>query len=298
MLGIARIVELQTDMKYVNIVVKQMNRDSVISKFIEKFGSLDPKPKYAYAEASIRRRFGISTDIAKMWTQWKEKFFTDNKEDLIPTVCEASELLPEIHSVYKGWTYDWTNSDLLSSFRVLQNSPFNKLKVLLGHLRATPLAIFRQDCDIAILVAPLMLEVQPEEPVMPSQKKSKYKGNPWINPDRAEWKLVNPSLLGSTYQLWECDIASLGYKPDSVRASLDGYPIAQLIKCSNCGEEKMKQDWINRAIRDNHPACVCSCSTYDDFCGCEKTRNMMRYDRIRRESTVRLHFMRPNWEVA
>jgi hypothetical protein len=275
-----------------------MNRQTVINKFIEKAGALDPKPKYDYVQGTTKGHYGLTTKLESVIMRFRRKYWEETKKISEVSVNRVGNILPNIHREIDGVSYDFDESDILNCARMLQNSPFKDISVIIPG-DTLPIAFKRSGVDISILLAPTVLDIPPPEIEHPSVIK-KYKGNPWINPDRHLWQLKG-NLPKCTYQVWEFDISKTNppYKPNSVMALNYGYPIAQLIKCSNCGNEITKGDWLNRAYRDQHPECVCSCFTYDDFCGCQRLREQMVYDRIRRETTQRANFIkRSHWDVA
>ncbi len=189
-----------------------MNQSSIISKFIDKCGELDPKPNYHYAEGSTKRRYGLTTEPGTVLQFWRERFFRDHQKYPNIKVSAPSEVLPRIHQEYDKWFYDyWTQQ--------LPNSTF--------------------------------------------------------------WIVEFPT-----------------FKNTSVDGFMYGYPIGRMVKCRNCGTEMAINDWSNKLLNMNHPECQCSCDTYDDFCGCRRRREMAQFDRIRRQSTIRKHFMRNHWDMA
>src|SRR6266566_1619346 len=224
-----------------------MNQNSIISKFIEKCGELDPKPNYHYAEGSKLRRYGLTTEPRTVLQFWRERFYRDHQE-------------------YHKWFYEFDEKDLLQAMRFLQNSPFSKIQVV-HSTEPLPMIFTRKDVDVAILLAPMMLELPKVEDQ--AIQKSHFKGNPWRD-GKPEYYWTQ-QLPNSTF--W-------------------------IVKCRNCHTEMTIQDWTNKLTTMNHPECQCSCDTYDDFCGCRRRREMAQFDRIRRQSTIRKHFMRNHWDMA
>lgn len=281
----------------VNIVVLYLNRQTVINKFIEKAGELDPKPQYGYIQGKIKGNYGLTTNLDIVLSLWRNRYKKENgifPQDVTSSVPD--KILPKIHYEINDIVVDFDESDLLNCMRCLQNSPFSKITVFHWPNKALPIAFHRSDCDISILLAPIMLPIKPEAPVMPE---SKYKGNPWIDKAHAEWKYVS-DIPNTTFQLWTFDLTSTNppWKPDSVLAMTWGYPIAKMLKCRNCKFEIGIQDWVTKKIQWNHPECQCSCNTYDDFCGCRKRREFAAYDRLAFQTRQRYRFMRNHWDVA
>ena len=266
-----------------------MNQNSIISKFIEKCGELDPKPNYHYAEGSKLRRYGLTTEPGTVLQFWRERFYIDHQKYPNIKVSAPSEVLPRIHQEYDKWLYEFDEKDLLQAMRFLQNSPFSKIQVVHSS-EPLPMIFTRKDVDVAILLAPMMLELPKVEDQ--AVQKSHFKGNPWIDGKPSYY--WTQKLPNSTF--WIVEFPT--FSNTSVSGFMYCYPIGRMVKCRNCHTEMPINDWSNKLLNMNHSECQCSCDTYDDFCGCRRRREMAQFDRIRRQSTIRKHFMRNHWDMA
>jgi hypothetical protein len=265
-----------------------LNHNSIISKFIDNFGPLEPKPHLHYIQGGVKGRFGLTTEPGEVLQLWRQRFYRENQKYPTLQVSSPSDILPRIHQEYDKWFFEFDEKDLLQAMRILQNKPFSKIKVIHSP-EPLPMIFQRQDVGISVLLAPIMLELpKPEDQKI---QKEHFKGNPWRDgKPKYYW---TQQLPNSTF--WIVEFPTYSPESDGLRY---GFPIGKTVKCRNCGLEIDKQTWINKLNTMNHPECPCSCDTYDDFCGCRRRREMATYDRIRRESTIKKHFMRNHWDMA
>src|SRR5207249_1172966 len=89
-------------------------------------------------------------------------------------VSAPSEVLPRIHQEYDKWFYEFDEKDLLQAMRFLQNSPFSKIQVVHSP-EPLPMIFSRKDIDVAILLAPMMLELPKVEDQ--ANQKQQFKSN-------------------------------------------------------------------------------------------------------------------------
>lgn len=255
-----------------------MNQSSVISKFIEKCGPLDPKPHLHFVQGGVKGHFGLTTEPSEALQVFRSGFYRKYHKYPNIKISSPSDILPRQHLEYENWSYDFDNKDLITAMRCLQNAPFNKIQVI-HSTEPFPMIFSRQDCKINIILAPITLEIPKEE--VKKEQVEHFKGNPWR--DGKPQYYWTQQLPNSTFWIVE-------------------YPtikgIAQLIKCRNCNFEIDRESWVKKVVTMNHPECQCSCDTYDDFCECRKRREQATFDRIRRESTIKKHFMRNHWDMA
>lgn len=229
-----------------------MNQNSIISKFIEKCGPLDPKPHLHYVQGGVKGHFGLTTEPGEVLQLWRNRFFKEHQKYPNIKISSTSDILPNIHFEYDGWSVDFDNRDLLSAMRLLQNAPFSKIQIV-NSTEPLPMIFFRQDVTLYILLAPIMLQIPKQTEAQKELKKYKFSTR-WIAP-----------LPDTTF--WIVEVTS-----------------GMIAKCKKCGNEKDIEEW--KKLRDSyHPECYCSCETYGDECGCRKKREGQRYDRIRRVYT-------------
>ena len=233
-----------------------MNRQTVINKFIEKAGPLDPKPKYQYVQGSIKGWYGLTTKLQDVTQMFRRKYWIETKKISEVSVKRMSEVLPYIHREIDGWSYDFDNHDILNCARMLQNSPFKDIKVIIPG-DVLPIAFNRPNCDISVLLAPIMCEIPKETEQKKILKKFKFYTR-WVSP-----------LPDTTY--WVVEV------PTRTSTEL-------IIKCKRCGNEKSIPEWKSLLL-SHHPSCYCLCDTYGDECGCKAKRDGQRYDRIKRQYT-------------
>ncbi len=241
-----------------------MNRQSVINKFIEKAGPLNPKPQFHYVQGLTKGWYGLTTKLNDVIQLWRKKANTSSE----PSLTRVGLVLPNIHREVDGKSYDFDQSDILNCARMLQNVPFKDISVILVG-DTLPIAFHRSNCDISILLAPQILDIPKTEPIQ--EQKKKFKGNPWAGREDYKWISQMPNCT-----FWLVEVANGD----------------RFLKCRNCGNELVIQDWVNRKIRENHPECMCSCNTYDDFCGCQQRVRMMQYDRLWRQNQKRMFYIK------
>lgn len=255
-----------------------MTPESVVAKFIEKAGPLDPKPDKHFIQDANNGRYGLTTELNLNFELLMIQFEKDhNRKPSKFRVSPASKILPQLHIEAFGNSYDWDMQDMMKGMRILQNAPFSKIQVY-HSLDPMPIAFVRQDCPVAVLLAPIVLPIKDNLVVYPFKRTNVWRDEKpemnWIQrmPNSTYWLVEFPTFKGS----WV--------------AAAYGHPIGRLIKCENCKAEIDIKTFIHKLVDMNHPECVCSCDTYDDFCGCRRKRDQMTYDRIRRESTTTMHF--------
>lgn len=234
-----------------------MNRQSVINKFIEKAGPLDPKPQLGFIQGTTKYYYGLTTQLVKVFELLKKE---KNLQDV--TRKFLGEILPSIRFELNGYLYSWETDDLIDCCRMLQNKPFSKVHVLMYENQPVPIAFHRSDCDISILLAPFVNKITE---AIPSQPTNRFKGNPWMV-DKAIPRWIK-QMPKSTFWLVEFD---------TVRG------LERILKCYNCKVEIGIEEWPKKLER-NHPECMCMCDTYDDFCGCRRNREYQKYDRLWRQ---------------
>ena len=231
-----------------------MNRQSIINRFIEKTGGLYPIPKYGYIQGKKKGDYGMTTRLDDVMKYTKAD---------TPSTTTVEALLLDNHYELDGWSYDFDESDVLSCARMLQNSPFKNITVIRFGSKL-PIAFHRSGYDISILLAPMMFEIK--------EHISKSNSNPKFGDRRYHLEWLN-QLPQSTFWL---------VKKESGE---------RFVKCYNCGSEFQYPDWVNRAVRDHHPYCMCQCNTYDDFCGCRRIKEMQMYDRLWRQAKVKQFYI-------
>jgi len=237
-----------------------MNRQSVINKFIEKCGPLDPKPEYGFAQGRTKYNFGLTTQLELVLSKLKGNNIT---------VSPAPSILPTIHYELNGLTYTWDSNELLICMRMLQNKPFSLVSVFHYPNQPFPIAFHRAKCDVSILLAPY---VHKKSEFIPEQPTNTFKGNPWTaEKPQIRWIKQMPN---STFWLVEFDTLK-----GSFVSECWGYPIGRMLKCYNCQTEIGIEEWPSM-LKRNHPECMCMCNTYDDFCGCIRKRELAKYDRL------------------
>ena len=232
-----------------------MNKDSIIAKFIEKFGPLEPKLHLHYVQGQIRGQFGLTTEPGEVLQLWRARFFREHQRFPNLKVSSPSEILPNIHYEYDGSSIDFDNKDLLSAMRLLQNSPFSKIQVV-HSTEPLPMIFNRKDIAISVLLAPIMLPLPKETEAKKELKKFRFMTR-WIAqlPDTTFW-LVEVPIGDGTHNI---------------------------AKCKKCGNEMELEEW--KKLRDcQHPECYCSCEAYGYECGCRAKREGQRYDRIKRRT--------------
>ncbi len=100
-----------------------------------------------------------------------------------------------------------------------------------------------------------------EEVIIGPNKVSNYRKNPWLD-DKPIGRWIR-QLPNSTFWIVEYDVYSrLGTIKE----------VSQIIKCYNCRAEIDTLTYADMLLNRNHAQCVCSCNTYDDFCGCIRNR--------------------------
>lgn len=234
-----------------------MNQNSIISKFIEKCGPLDPKPHLHYVQGGVKGHFGLTTEPGEVLQLWRNRFFKEYQKYPNIRISSPQDLLPKVHFEYEGWSVDFDNKDLMSAMRLLQNAPFSKIQVI-NSTEPLPMIFSRKDVDVAILLAPIMLQLPKETEQKKELKKFKFLTR-WIAP-----------LPDSTFWIVEVPF---------------GESTHLIAKCKKCGNETDIEDW--KKLRDcQHPECYCSCEAYGYECGCRAKREGQRFDRIRRVYTV------------
>ena len=249
-----------------------MNKNSIVDKFANYCGGLHATP-YHFVQGAIKYNFGLTFELGTVLSYLKDSPSTEGLEKSF---------------TIEDQNISFDDADIMKAKRFLQNAPFSKVKMICFPSKAMPVFFYRE--DVAILLSPYILPV-PKEDVEVNEVK-KFKGNPWLK-DKFEIAWIRQLHPNSTF--WLCQFVT---PPNTYTAMMYGYPIGTMIKCKVCGCEIDVVTYSQQLLK-NHPECMCSCDTYDDFCGCKWKRIQATYDRIRRESTIKKHFMqRAYWDVT
>jgi len=237
--------------------------DTIISRFSKSFGVPVQMKHFPIVIGSTRKDIGLTTDLETITTSWYLRFKEENHR--MPT--KRYRITP-IEDELAGNHCFWTKDDLMKCMHVLDNKPFSRLALHYFPFEVLPLAITRD--NISVVIAPRVLtEKEYPEPV-----EKEWVGNVWhTGKFKPNW--IRP-LYNSTFWL----------------VRFNG---SEIVKCYVCGTELEKQDYINQVILRYHPRCICSCSTYDDFCGCVRMRERMEYEKKSREVVLIRHWQRSKW---
>ena len=250
-----------------------MNRQSIINKFIDVCGSPIAGKDGLFIYGSIFGHIGLTTKLKESIHAITEKYLKDWNH--LPTTelrqVSAGAVLPRIHIERTGYYFDFDRIDLLNCMRFLENKPFQKITVTYWPEEPLPMFMSRKDVDIHVILAPHMGNIPIANLI--ETKSEKFRGNPWSSgkPDlnwirqldqTTFWLVQFPTVKGSYY------------------AGMYGYPVGETIICKSCSIEIDKQTWINNKLLRNHPECMCSCNTYDDFCGCARKRNSIANEQM------------------
>lgn len=259
-----------------------LSKDTILSRFIKSYGSPISSSKGPFIIGSTRQDCGMTMNLQACMELWRNRFIREyNKPSMKPISINPILVLTKQELEYRSQDSDnqlvdctWPINDLLDGMHILDSKPFQRLEVQYFPPDILPLAISRQvdGEQISVLIAPHVLPVtdHPE----PEQEQKKFKGNPW-NTGKLKFERVT-RLFNSTF--WLLESKEKGFEQE-------------MVKCEKCGTEFIKQDYLNRALRDGHPWCICSCNTYDDWCNCIKIRERMIFEKKAREVVKIRHYM-------
>lgn len=255
-----------------------MNRQSVIRKFTEKCGTpiTGKNSLFIYGSAYGKEHIGLTTKFQETVDALIKKYKQDHlgQYPLGFSETTAGHILPKIHQEVDGWMYDFDTGDLLDCMRMLENKPFQKIHVYRWTNEPMPMLFNRSDCDISVVLAPIMLPIPKDDGKdhTPIKKIHKEIMTTWIR------------QLDPRTSFW---LVSIDYMNDR--------PPIQTVKCTKCNCEIDKLTYINVYLKRNHLECTCTCDTYEDFCGCRRNRELNQIEKIRRETQVVRHFMSKKW---
>lgn len=245
-----------------------MKDTTIVSRFMKAFGELVPSPRAPFLMGKDLMFYGLTTKLQQVTGQMILKYIQEQKVTPSMQIIEASKLLPEyvfnIGDNTSGDEIIWNEDRLLSGFHILSSKPFEKLKVQYFPNHSIPIAVTREDSEYSVLIAPRILPY--------------YNGhNPFIDAKpQARWMR---QMKDSTFWLVEYDV----FNNRGIKTG-----VAEIIKCYNCRVELSVQDYANQIIQRKHPECVCTCNTWDDFCGCIRIR---LFNQMMKESRS-LHYVK------
>ncbi len=257
-----------------------ISKDTILSRFIKAFGSPVPSKKGHFIVGSTRQNFGLTTDFKTCATLWLMRYNKERNRYPENKLITVNPLLVYPELKYRSQDIDnslvdvyWPDEKLMSGLHILDSKPFQRVEVSYFPNEVLPLGITRKvdGEQLTVMIAPNVLPVSAStaEP-----KQSVFKGNPW-HTGKLQPKWIS-QLQSTTFWIVETEFE-------------------RFVKCRNCGVELQLQDWVNRTIRDGHPWCMCSCNTYDDFCGCMQTRQRIQYEKKAREIVKIRHYMK-RWD--
>lgn len=265
-----------------------IQKETIIKRFTEKFGSLQPaknlKPdsNLPIALGDKNHEYGLTTNLTACINNFLKHHYDEYghyPNHQMQTV-DVFKILPDV----KFYANDgekvevfWTTNRLLEALRVLDNKPFESVQVSYFPEEIMPMS-FSRKVEKEIVSVILTPQIIPFKDPMQSEIET-YQSV--IHPTRRELRWIN-QLPNTTF--WK--VQDVWLIDDQV------FKVEDSVSCYLCRANMSIEDWMNRAYRDNHPQCVCSCNTWDDFCGCQQLRKRMEYDRLWKQAETAHKFAR------
>jgi len=245
-----------------------IQKTTIISRFVKAFGEITPSTRAPFFVGKELPFFGITSKLKEVQSSMVTKYIQEYKT--IPKL-ETTKPFNEYECTNGDFEIFFTEDRLLAGYHILDMKPFERITIRFFPGHCMPLAVVREldDGEIAVLVAP--------------QEVSKYVGNPWHDGKPVPRWIRR--MKDSTFWLIEFDTFDKYGRPIGVE---------NIIKCENCRVEMLPQDYANQIIQQQHPECMCTCNTYDDFCGCIRKR---LYNQLMKESRE-LKFIKRQWRYG
>jgi len=229
-----------------------IKKSTVISRFSKAFGELTPSKNNLFIMGKDLPFFGLTTKIEDTIKNMILKYYQE--QVVVPQMesIEPSKTLEQQEFMFKWGEYEevfWSEDRLLAGYHILDNKPFERIQVKYFPGHYLPMFVLREIDEemFSVIIGP--------------NKVSNYRKNPWLD-DKPIGRWIR-QLPNSTFWIVEYDVYSrLGTIKE----------VSQIIKCYNCRAEIDTLTYADMLLNRNHAQCVCSCNTYDDFCGCIRNR--------------------------
>lgn len=265
-----------------------IKKETIISRFIERFGTLQPANKLKQSSTlpiaigDKNHEYGITTNLTTCINNFLKHHYDEygHYPNHQMQIVDVFKVLPDV----KFYANDgekvevfWTTNRILDGLRVLDNKPFENVQVSYFPEEIMPMS-FSRSVEKEIVSVILTPQIIPFKDPMQSEIET-YQSV--IHPTRRELRWIN-QLPNTTF--WK--VQDVWLIDDQV------FKVEESVSCHVCHTNMLIDDWMNRAYRDNHPQCRCQCNTYDDFCGCARQREIAKFDRLYQQAQTSRKFAR------